>query len=109
VPPWSSWKRPELALAEAVRVATQGALLIALSRWSQGGFSRRWGADARRARLGQARDCSLPRLRALAASVAGPRLRAIRWASALFPGRPDQTVLRIPLGEVIGVAIHLAR
>jgi len=100
--------RPELALAEAVRVANQGVLLIALHRWSRGGFARRWGADARRARLGRARDFSLPRLRAFAATAARPRLRAIRWASALFPGHPEGVVQRIPLGDVIGVAVHLA-
>ena len=99
--------RPELALAEAVRVANRGVLLITLNCWSRAGFSRRWGADARRTRLGRARDFSLPRLRALAAAAARPRLRGIRWASALFPGRPEQVVLRIPLGDVIGIAVHL--
>jgi len=57
-------ERPELALPEAVRVANQGVLVLALNRWSLGGFSRRWGADARGALLGRARDLSLPLLRA---------------------------------------------
>ena len=82
--------------------------MLALNRWSLGGFSRRWGADARGALLGRARDFSLPRLRALASTATGPRLRRLRWACALVPGRPAQAVLRIPLGDVIGVAVQLA-
>jgi ubiquinone/menaquinone biosynthesis C-methylase UbiE len=100
--------RPELALAEAVRVANRGVLVLALNRWSRGGFSRRWGADARGALLGRARDFSLPLLRALVSTAAGPRLRKFRWACSLFPARRARVELRIPLGDVIGVAAELA-
>lgn len=101
-------ERPELALAEAVRVANRGVLVLALNRWSRGGFSRRWGADARGALLGRARDFSLPLLRALVSTAAGPRLRKVRWACSLFPGRLARVELQIPLGDVIGVAVELA-
>lgn len=98
---------PAAALAEAVRISRRGVLVVALNRWSLGGWSRRWGPDARRPLLGQARDFSLGLLRALAATAAGPRLRGLRWASALFPvgrGGPSDW---IPLGDVIGIALEL--
>jgi ubiquinone/menaquinone biosynthesis C-methylase UbiE len=101
-------EHPERALTEAVRVANQGVLVLALNRWSVGGFSRRWGADARGALLSRARDYSLPRLRALVSTAAGPRLRRLRWASSLLPGRLAPLQLRIPLGDVLGVAAELA-
>ena len=66
-------ERPELALAEAVRVARQGVLVVALSRWSLGGFSRRWGRAARGSMLGRAQDFTLASLRQLASTAAGPR------------------------------------
>jgi ubiquinone/menaquinone biosynthesis C-methylase UbiE len=37
---------PAMALAEAVRVARQGLVVVALNRWSLGGLSRRWGSQA---------------------------------------------------------------
>jgi SAM-dependent methyltransferase len=98
---------PAVALAEAVRVARQGVLVVALNRWSLGGWSRRCGPDARRPLLGQARDFSLALLRALAASAAGPRLRGLRWASALFPVGGGGLGARMPLGDVIGIAVEL--
>ena len=101
-------ERPALALAEAVRVARQGVLVVALNRWSLGGFSRRWGADARGPLLGRARDFTLASLRELASTAAGPRLRALRWASALFPDGLVRMPARIPLGGVIGLSVELA-
>lgn len=99
---------PVAALAEAVRVSRRGVLVVALNRWSPGGWSRRWGRDARRPLLGQARDFSPGFLRALAVDAAGSRLRGLRWASALFPvGRSDLSA-RLPLGGVIGIALGLA-
>lgn len=99
---------PAQALVEAVRVARQGVLVVALNRWSAGGYSRRWGHDAHRSRLGHARDFSLASLRELASVAAGPRLRAFRWASALFPDGLARTPSRVPLGDVIGIAAELA-
>jgi ubiquinone/menaquinone biosynthesis C-methylase UbiE len=98
---------PAAALAEAVRVSRRGVLVVALNRWSLGGCSRRWGRDARRPLLGQARDLTLGSLRALAAAAAGSRLRALRWAGALFPLVGGGRTARIPLGDVIGVAVEL--
>lgn len=99
---------PAQALAEAVRVARQGVLVVALNRWSLGGFSRRWGRGARGARLGHTRDFTLASLRELALAAAGPRLRAFRWASALFPDGLARTPARFPLGGVVGIAVELA-
>jgi SAM-dependent methyltransferase len=98
---------PAAALAEAVRVSRRGVLVVALNRWSLGGWSRRCGPDARRPLLGRARDVSLRSLRALTSAAAGPRLRALRWASTLLPlGRPGSSA-RLPLGDVIGMAVEL--
>jgi SAM-dependent methyltransferase len=98
---------PAVALAEAVRVARRGLIVVALNRWSVGGLSRRWGPDARRLVLGRARDFTLMSLRALASAAAGPRLRVCRWASALFPDGLVAGPARIPLGGVIGLSVEL--
>jgi SAM-dependent methyltransferase len=101
-------EEPAMALAEAARVARRGLVVVALNRWSVGGLSRRWGPDARRPLLGRARDFTILSLRALASAAVGPRLRALRWASALFPGGLGAGPARIPLGVVIGLSAELA-
>jgi hypothetical protein len=78
-----------------------------LNRRSLGGLSRRCGPDARGALLGRARDFTLPSLRALAAAAAGPRLRALRWTSGLFLAGLVRGPARIPVEDVIGIAIDL--
>jgi ubiquinone/menaquinone biosynthesis C-methylase UbiE len=98
---------PTAALAEAVRVARRGVLVMVLNRWSVGGLSRRWGADAKRPLLGRARDFTLPSLRMLASTAAGPRLRGLRWAAALFPGAPVGALAPIPFGDIVGLAVEL--
>ena len=100
-------ERPAAALAEAVRVARRGVCVAALNRWSRGGFSRRWGRDAHGVLRGRARDLTLPSLRAIAATAAGARLRGIRWTSGLFPSSLIPEPARIPLGDVIGIALDL--
>jgi hypothetical protein len=100
-------ERPAVALAEAVRVARRGVLVVALNRWSLGGLSRRWGPDAWRPLLGRARDFTLPSLRALASTAAGPRRRALRWRTALFPGGAIGRSVRVPLGDVVAIAMEL--
>jgi ubiquinone/menaquinone biosynthesis C-methylase UbiE len=100
-------EEPTQVLGDAVRVARHGVLVVALNRWSVGGFSRRWGRDARGPLLGRAHDFTLASLRELALTVAGPRRRAFRWSSALFPGGVAQRPLRIPFGGVIGIAVEL--
>jgi SAM-dependent methyltransferase len=98
---------PAVALAEAARVACRGLIVVALNRWSVGGLSRRWGPDVRRPLLGRARDFTVLSLRALASTAAGPRRRALRWASALFPDGLVAGPTRIPLGGVIGLSVEL--
>jgi ubiquinone/menaquinone biosynthesis C-methylase UbiE len=100
-------EEPTQVLAEAVRVARQGVLVVALNRWSPGGFSRRWGRDARGVLLSRAHDFTRASLRELARTVAGPRLRAFRWSSALFPAGVAEKPRRIPFGGVIGIAVEL--
>jgi SAM-dependent methyltransferase len=100
-------EEPEVALREAVRVARQGIILLALNRWSLGGFSRRWGSQARRSLLGQARDYSLTSLRALVQKAAGERLLEVHGTSTLFPDGLWWVHAPIPLGDVIGMAALL--
>ena len=99
--------RPGEALAEAVRVARQGLLLIVLNRWSIGGGSRRWGSQARKPILGQAHDYALPDLRMAVRRAAGPRLERLLWRSAVFPGRLWHLQVPVPLGDVLGMAVAL--
>ena len=98
---------PPKALVEAVRVARQGIVLVVLNRWSVGGFSRRWGPQARQPLLGRARDYSLRALRAEVEKATGVRLGPIRWTSALFPGFLWRFHGPVPLGDVIGMAAVL--
>jgi SAM-dependent methyltransferase len=98
---------PEEALAEAVRVARRGLLVVALNRWSLGGLSRRWGPQARQPLLGRARDHSLWSLRVAVQKAAGERLEQIRWTSTLFPACLWRIHAPVPIGEVIGMAAAL--
>jgi ubiquinone/menaquinone biosynthesis C-methylase UbiE len=98
---------PAIALAEAIRVARRGLIVVALNSWSVGGLSRRWGRDARRPVLGRARDFTLLSLRALVSAAAGARLHTLRWASTLFPGGVVAGPARVPVGGVIGLSVDL--
>jgi SAM-dependent methyltransferase len=98
---------PSDALAEAVRVARAGVIVLALNRWSIGALSRRWPWGAKSELLRHANDFSLPRLRALLRGAAEPRLRDLHWASAVFPGPLRRNVAPIPLGDVVGIAAVL--
>lgn len=95
------------ALQEAVRIARTGVIVVALNRWSIGGLSRRWGPRARGELLCHAQDFSLPRLRAMLCSVAKPRLRRVRWASAVFPAPFHRAFPPIPLGRVLAISAAL--
>jgi hypothetical protein len=44
----------------------------------------------------------------LVTTAAGARLRALWWASALYPGGPVHLTARIPFGDVIGIGAELA-
>jgi SAM-dependent methyltransferase len=97
----------EIALEEAVRVARQGIIMVVLNRWSLGGLSRRWGAQARGSLLGQARDYSVGSLRTLVKHAGGKRVRKIRWSSTLFPNGLWWLQAPLPVGEVLGMAAVL--
>jgi ubiquinone/menaquinone biosynthesis C-methylase UbiE len=94
------------ALKEAVRVAQHGVIVIALNRWSLGGLSRRYGRQRGRPLLGQARDYSLPELRAAVKRAAANRLRRLHWSSTLFP-LCSSARAPIAFGDVIGLSAHL--
>jgi ubiquinone/menaquinone biosynthesis C-methylase UbiE len=95
------------ALRDAVRVARGGLCLIVLNPWSAGGFSRRWGPQARKPLLGQARDNSLGELRAGLSRAAGVRLVGVVARSSVYPRRLCSLRTRIPLGDVLGVSARL--
>jgi SAM-dependent methyltransferase len=100
-------EQPGAALAEAVRVARHGIVLVVLNRWSLGGLSRRWGPQARRPLLGTARDCTVPALVRLLRQAAGVRLDRLRWTSTLFPDGLWRVRAPVPLGDVLGVVAVL--
>jgi len=101
-------ERPDMVLTEAVRIARHGLVLVVLNRWSLGGLSRRVGPQARRPTLGTARDTSLFALRRMARAAAGDRLQSLHWASSLFPDGLWAARLRVPVGDVIGMAVVLS-
>jgi SAM-dependent methyltransferase len=98
---------PPMALAEAARVARQGLVVVALNRWSLGGLSRRWGAQARHSLVSQARDTSVVSLWAMVKAAVGARLQGLQWVSTLFPNGLWRVQAPIPLGEVIGMAARM--
>ncbi|MEW6681331.1 MAG: class I SAM-dependent methyltransferase [Nitrospirota bacterium] len=98
---------PLSALSEAVRITCQGMIVMVLNRWSLGGFSRRWGRQARRAILGQARDFSRRELERMVRDAAGARWGGVWWASTLLPDGLWRAVITIPAGDVIGMGIRL--
>ena len=99
---------PLAALREAVRVARRGLILVVLNCWSAGGLSRRVGPQARSALLGQARDWTLSSLGAMVREAAGGRLAGLLWTSTLFPDGLWAARRRLPLGDVLGMAVILA-
>ena len=98
---------PRRALAEAVRVARQGVVAVALNRWSVGALSRRIGPASRGALLRNARDLSPPLLHRLVSEAAGQRLTRVRLRSALLPRPLPAGPTRAPCGDVVGVAAEL--
>jgi ubiquinone/menaquinone biosynthesis C-methylase UbiE len=97
---------PEMALAEAIRIARRGMICLVLNRWSLGGLSRRWGPQARRPILGVARDYSRMGLERMIRRAAGTRRGDAWWASTLFPDGLWKAMARIPVGDVIGMGVR---
>ncbi len=99
---------PRAALGEAVRVARQGVIAVALNRFSAGALSRRVGPASRGALRSAACDLSPRQLRGWTAEAASVRLVGLRWRSALLPFPLPPGPTRIPLGDVVGIAVALA-
>lgn len=97
----------ERAIAEAIRVARQGVVLVVLNRCSVGGLSRRFGSQKRGALLGQAHDYSVDALRRLIRRVGGNHIYNLTWRCTLFPGGFWRLRARIPFGDVMGMAVVL--
>jgi SAM-dependent methyltransferase len=98
---------PRRALAEAVRVARQGIVAVALNRWSVGALSRRVGPASRGTLLRHARDLSPPTLRRLVSEAAGQRLACVRAHSALLPRPFPPGPTCAPCGDVVAAAAEL--
>ena len=98
---------PVRALHEAVRVARQGIVLIALNRLSLGALSRRWGPQSSGALLSKARDFSARELRRQLEEAAGSRAASIGIASTLLPDGLSAHISRIPLGDIVGGTLKL--
>jgi SAM-dependent methyltransferase len=99
---------PHQALQESVRVAERGLVLVVLNRCSLGALSRRWGPQSHGTLLVGARDLSPPRLQEEVEKAAGERLLDVHWRATLLPRPFDRLVTRVPVGDVIGVAVELA-
>jgi hypothetical protein len=82
--------------------------LVVLNRWSLGGLSRRLGPQAHGDLLAEAHDPTIFALRAMVRRAAGSRLRAIAWSSTLFPDGLWAVRIRLPFGDVLGMAVVLA-
>jgi ubiquinone/menaquinone biosynthesis C-methylase UbiE len=87
-------------LAEAVRVARQGVLIVALNRISLGGLTRRFNPSPI---LSRAHDFRRSELEELLRAAAGERLEQLHMRMALSPAGHW---LR-PFGDVIGVVASL--
>jgi SAM-dependent methyltransferase len=98
---------PRQALAEAVRAASAGVVVLALNRWSLGALSRRLGRAVRGAFLRHARDVSPRRLRSLLAEAAGLRLAAVQSRTVLLPAPLPQSPTRLPCGDIVGIVAVL--
>jgi SAM-dependent methyltransferase len=101
--------QPGAALRESVRVAERGLALVVLNRCSLGALSRRFGPQSRGSLLASARDFSPARLRAELESAAGERMLGMHWRSTLLPRPFDRPLAPLPFGDVLGVAVELAR
>jgi ubiquinone/menaquinone biosynthesis C-methylase UbiE len=99
---------PGRALAEAVRVCRLGLMLVVLNRRSLGGISRRIGPQASQTILGHARDYSLSSVRSVVRDAAGMRLRNLHWRYGCYPRNLWPTPSRVPLGDVLALAVVLA-
>jgi ubiquinone/menaquinone biosynthesis C-methylase UbiE len=95
---------PRQALAEAARVARAGMILLVLNRHSAGAISRRIGAASRGSLLHRAHDYALSALVRLVRESTAPRLRTLHWSSTLFPPPLHRAALRLPLGDILGLA-----
>jgi SAM-dependent methyltransferase len=84
---------PRRALSEAARVARRGLIALALSRWSAGALSRRFGPASRGA---------------LVREAAGKRLEGLRCRTALLPAPLSARPLLTPLGDIVGVGAQLS-
>ena len=98
---------PSDALEEAVRVSTEGVVVLALNRWSLGAFQRRTSGHAAGAILPQANDFSLPQLTGLLRAAAGNRLQTVLWKTTLFPPPFHCLLASVPFGDVMGFAAVL--
>jgi ubiquinone/menaquinone biosynthesis C-methylase UbiE len=99
---------PERAAAEAARVARRGVVALVLNRWSAGAVSRRWGRESRSALLARARDFAASEVRSVFVQAAGDRVQQLRLRSTLLPVALRTAVVRVPFGNVLGVAAALA-
>jgi ubiquinone/menaquinone biosynthesis C-methylase UbiE len=99
---------PAVALAESVRVAGRGVVVVVLNRWSPGGVSRRLGDRAASPLLASANDYTLGGLDEALRRAAAHRLRGLHWRSTLLPRPFDGLVSRLPFGNVLGMAAELA-
>ncbi|HQX53928.1 MAG TPA: class I SAM-dependent methyltransferase [Planctomycetaceae bacterium] len=96
---------PELALAEAVRVAKQGLLLGVLNRHSLLAARHRYSGKAH---WKSANFITVNELTSLVSRACADRIDSIRWQTTLWP-IPLVTSLPLPWGGFIGISIRLLK
>lgn len=94
---------PERAIAEAIRVASQGLLLGVLNRWSL----LTWGYRRSGKPIWKAARFFTPcELKKLIRKIGGKRVQDVHYRTTLWP-LPFITDLPLPWGGFIGMTVHL--
>jgi hypothetical protein len=100
--------RPGMALREAARVARRGLLLGVLNLASPLGLRRTVAARLQPASPFRAARFRTPwRLELLVRRSLGPRVRAVHWQTAIWPGWLPRRARPRPFGAVIGMLVVL--
>jgi ubiquinone/menaquinone biosynthesis C-methylase UbiE len=98
---------PVQALREALRVARQGLLLGVLNRHSLLESIRLLRGQRPVGVLAQAHRFSVKELKRCVRQAAGKRSVMTTWRTTIFPGRLLPCAIWLPLGEFLGMSVHL--
>ena len=103
------FERPEVALAEAARVARLGLLLGVLNRRSPIALWRRLRSGSHKGVYGEARFYTRRELECLVKEVLGAQAGDVLWETGLYPLSWCDNLNKLPLGAFIGMSVRLNR